>query len=95
MGLQCSSFPLNLQHNLPLPLIVLHTGQEDINGTREILEDEMVPPVPPLPKDHSSYKSPPHSSASLSFPTLGEEANEPCSNESDLDHTVSLEVPLR
>ena len=64
-------------------------------ATGDIPEDEMVPPVPPLPKDFSSYKSPPHSSASLAFPTLGEEASKPCSDESDLDRTVSIEVPLR
>ena len=64
-------------------------------ATGEIPEDETVPPVPPLPKDLSSYKSPPHSSTSLAFPSLGEETNKPYSHESDLDRAVLLEVPLR
>lgn len=33
-------------------------------------EDVEVPPVPPLPKDLSSYKSPPNSSAGLVFPSV-------------------------
>ena len=41
--------------------------------TGEIPQDEMVPPILPPPKDLSSYESPPHSSTSLAFPTLGEE----------------------
>lgn len=61
----------------------------------DIPEDEMVPPVPPLPKDLSSYKVPPQSSAGLAFPSLGEENNKGFSEESDLDRTISLDVPNR
>ncbi|KAI5900068.1 uncharacterized protein SCHCODRAFT_01269007 [Schizophyllum commune H4-8] len=39
-----------------------------ING--EAGDDIEVPPVPPLPKDLSSYKSPPPSSAGLVFPSV-------------------------
>ncbi|KAL1745452.1 hypothetical protein HDZ31DRAFT_36383 [Schizophyllum fasciatum] len=39
-----------------------------LNG--EAGEDIEVPPVPPLPKDLSSYKSPPPSSAGLVFPSV-------------------------
>ncbi|KAI5124025.1 hypothetical protein M0805_003856 [Coniferiporia weirii] len=34
----------------------------------EVADSDRVPPVPPLPKDLSSYKTPPHSSANLVFP---------------------------
>ncbi|KDQ60565.1 hypothetical protein JAAARDRAFT_553201 [Jaapia argillacea MUCL 33604] len=39
----------------------------------EPLEEELVPPVPPLPKDLSGFKSPPQSSTALVFPTLSSE----------------------
>jgi dual specificity tyrosine-phosphorylation-regulated kinase 2/3/4 len=66
-----------------------------LSAAGDIPEDQTVPPVPPLPKDLSSYKSPPQSSASLAFPSLGEDNNKGFSEESDLDRTVSLEVPNR
>lgn len=59
----------------------------------DIPEDQSVPPVPPLPKDLSSYKSPPQSSASLAFPSLGEEGNKVFGDESDMDRIISLDVP--
>ncbi|KAH7889868.1 hypothetical protein F5I97DRAFT_1801876 [Phlebopus sp. FC_14] len=53
----------------------------------EALEEDPVPPVPPLPKDLSSYRSPPQSSHGIAFPPSGFEAD------SDVDRTVSLDVP--
>lgn len=52
----------------------------------EALEGDRVPPVPPLPKDLSTYRSPPQSSHGIAFPPSGVD-------ESDADRTVSLEVP--
>lgn len=63
--------------------------------TGDIPEDETVPPVPPLPKDLSSYKSPLQPSTTLVFPSLGEESNKGQSDESEADRKASLEVPTR
>nr|AXF50741.1 protein kinase [Inonotus obliquus] len=38
------------------------------SGLGDIADEGSVPPVPPLPKDLSSYKTPPQSSTSLAFP---------------------------
>lgn len=43
-------------------------------------DDATVPPVPPLPKDLSSYRTPPQSSASLIFPSTD-------ASETDAEHT--------
>lgn len=52
----------------------------------EALEEDRVPPVPPLPKDLSNYRSPPQSSHGVAFPhAAGDEAS--------MERTVSLEVP--
>ncbi|KAI6118724.1 hypothetical protein EDD16DRAFT_978775 [Pisolithus croceorrhizus] len=52
----------------------------------EALEEDRVPPVPPLPKDLSNYRSPPQSSHGVAFPhAAGDEAT--------MERTVSLEVP--
>jgi dual specificity tyrosine-phosphorylation-regulated kinase 2/3/4 len=59
-------------------------------------EDGFVPPVPPLPKDLSNYRSPPATSVSLTFPSMpasSEEKGKRPSYDSDLDRTQSLEVP--
>ncbi|KAF5357893.1 hypothetical protein D9756_001787 [Leucocoprinus leucothites] len=58
-------------------------------------EGANVPPVPPLPKDLSSYRSPPPTSSSLSFPSLssGEEYAKRPSHDGNLERTGSLEVP--
>lgn len=58
-------------------------------------ESTTVPPVPPLPKDLSSYRSPPPTSSSLSFPSLsgGEDSGKRPSHDSNLERTSSLEVP--
>ena len=45
------------------------------NEQPEVGQD--VPPVPPLPKDLSTYRSPPQSSTSSSFPVEGAHAEEP------------------
>ncbi|KAG9318300.1 hypothetical protein JVU11DRAFT_384 [Chiua virens] len=55
-------------------------------ASAEALEEDRVPPVPPLPKDLSSYRSPPQSSHGITFPPSGQDDNE-------VDRTVSLEVP--
>lgn len=54
-------------------------------GGAEALEENYVPPVPPLPKDLSNYRSPPQSTHGVVFPPSGDGA--------DAERTVSLEVP--
>ena len=56
----------------------------------ETLEDETVPPVPPLPKDLSTYRSPPASSASYAFPALST-SEKRGSHESNEDPAAPLE----
>jgi len=64
-----------------------------VNG--DVPEDGFVPPVPPLPKDLSTYRSPPPTSVTLTFPPMPnvEEKEKRGSYESDQDRTISLEVP--
>ena len=53
-----------------------------------------VPPVPPLPKDLSSYRSPPGTSSGLAFPSMPSDDKDKASNhDSQPNHTISLEVP--
>jgi len=61
--------------------------QPSFAASGEALEEGRVPPVPPLPKDLSTYRSPPQSSHGIAFPPSG-------ADESDMDRTMSLEVPL-
>ncbi|KAF9452805.1 hypothetical protein P691DRAFT_659930 [Macrolepiota fuliginosa MF-IS2] len=63
--------------------------------TGDLSESAAVPPVPPLPKDISSYRSPPATSSSLSFPSLSgsEDSAKRPSHDSKLERTSSLEVP--
>ncbi len=58
-------------------------------------DNTTVPPVPPLPKDLSSYRSPPPTSSGLSFPSLSgsEETGKPPRHDSNLAHTTSFDVP--
>ncbi|KAH8108495.1 hypothetical protein DFH11DRAFT_1633216 [Phellopilus nigrolimitatus] len=62
--------------------------------TGEVTDGDPVPPVPPLPKDLSSYRTPPQSSASLVFPASdstpdnGKEVDREAS-----DRAASLEAP--
>ncbi|KAG6841209.1 hypothetical protein C0991_000871 [Blastosporella zonata] len=72
-----------------------------VNG--EAPDDAVVPPVPPLPKDLSSYRSPPATSASLNFsqPQVLEEKEKPASQIEKIvaqdtiqDRSTSLEVPV-
>jgi len=64
--------------------------------TGDASEGAIVPPVPPLPKDLSSYRSPPPASSSLSFPSFlgGEEQAKRPSHDDNLDQFGSLEVPV-
>ena len=59
-------------------------------------ESAIVPPVPPLPKDLSSYRSPPPASSSLSFPSFsgGEEQAKRPSHDDNLEQFGSLEVSV-
>ncbi|TFK42822.1 hypothetical protein BDQ12DRAFT_662973 [Crucibulum laeve] len=60
----------------------------------EMTDDAIVPPVPPLPKDLSSYRSPPPTSAGVTFPsTPAEEKEKWDSHDNIVDRSVSLEVP--
>ncbi|KIK63803.1 hypothetical protein GYMLUDRAFT_222155, partial [Collybiopsis luxurians FD-317 M1] len=54
-------------------------------------EEAAVPPVPPLPKDLSTYRTPPATAVGLTFPHLQEE--KPRSSH-DSDRSTSLKVPL-
>ncbi|OAX43805.1 hypothetical protein K503DRAFT_707752 [Rhizopogon vinicolor AM-OR11-026] len=65
---------------------VFKDRQASFATSGEALEGDRVPPVPPLPKDLSTYRSPPQSSHGITFPPS-------CTDESDVDRTVSLEVP--
>jgi dual specificity tyrosine-phosphorylation-regulated kinase 2/3/4 len=58
-------------------------------STNEVFESEHVPPVPPLPKDLSSFRSPPQSSTSVHFPTI---PMPPRMDETDPDQTVSMDT---
>ncbi|KAG1883074.1 hypothetical protein F4604DRAFT_1649791 [Suillus subluteus] len=60
--------------------------QPSFAASGEALEEDRVPPVPPLPKDLSTYRSPPQSSHGITFPPSS-------ADESDIDRTMSLEVP--
>ena len=55
-------------------------------ASAEALEEDRVPPVPPLPKDLSNYRSPPQSSHGITFPPSG-------ADDGEVDRAVSLEVP--
>ncbi|KAJ7081547.1 hypothetical protein C8R43DRAFT_939937 [Mycena crocata] len=58
-------------------------------------EEALVPPVPPLPKDLSTYRSPPPTSTGLTFPVLPnpDEDKKRRSHDSEQERMVSLEVP--
>jgi dual specificity tyrosine-phosphorylation-regulated kinase 2/3/4 len=60
----------------------------------EALEDEPVPPVPPLPKDLSTYRSPPASAVTYAFPapSLGDDKR--ASRDSDDDRAAPVDSPL-
>ncbi|KAG6861883.1 hypothetical protein C0995_010589 [Termitomyces sp. Mi166 len=72
-----------------------------VNG--EVPEDIVVPPVPPLPKNLSNYRSPPGTAGSLNFTQImaSEEKEKPSSQAEKVSHqdgfqgcAASLEVPL-
>ncbi|KAJ3937413.1 MAG: hypothetical protein NXY57DRAFT_1103315 [Lentinula lateritia] len=52
-------------------------------------EDDIVPPVPPLPKDLSTYRTPPATAVSLSFPHIQEDKPR---NSHDSDRGAALKV---
>ncbi|KAJ7184093.1 hypothetical protein C8R46DRAFT_937896 [Mycena filopes] len=58
-------------------------------------EEAIVPPVPPLPKDLSTYRSPPPTSTGLTFPILPspDEDKKRRSHDSESERLVSLEFP--
>jgi dual specificity tyrosine-phosphorylation-regulated kinase 2/3/4 len=49
----------------------------------DALEDGTVPPVPPLPKDLSTYRSPPASSSTYSFPVLSHDEDKRGTRQND------------
>ena len=61
-----------------------------VNG--DPVEDGAVPPVPPLPKDLSTYRSPPATSSALAFPSIPPD-DKVGNDDSQLNRTISLEVP--
>ena len=57
-------------------------------------EEGDVPPVPPLPKDLSTYRSPPTTSVGLTFPSISiDDKDRVTNNEPQLNRTISLDVP--
>ncbi|KAF4615076.1 hypothetical protein D9613_002862 [Agrocybe pediades] len=79
-------------HSLEANLLKERGGSNAANG--EGSEENNVPPVPPLPKDLSTYRSPPTTSSSLSFPSLAVEDKEKSAHfETQTTRTISLEVP--
>ncbi|KAF9052752.1 hypothetical protein BJ165DRAFT_1442550 [Panaeolus papilionaceus] len=66
-----------------------------VNG--EGNEEDNVPPVPPLPKDLSTYRSPPHTSSGLAFPTTSipsdDHKDKVTTSDNQLNRNISLEVP--
>ena len=63
-----------------------------INGDNP--DEAIVPPVPPLPKDLSTYRSPPSTAIGLTFPST-DEKDKRTSHESAEDRSMSLDVPGR
>ena len=61
-----------------------------VNG--DPVEDGDVPPVPPLPKDLSTYRSPPTTSSALTFPSIPPD-DKAGNHDIQLNRTISLEVP--
>ncbi|RXW24131.1 hypothetical protein EST38_g1693 [Candolleomyces aberdarensis] len=65
-----------------------------IAANGELSEDAAVPPVPPLPKDLSSYRSPPTTATTHVFPSLPSADDEGrTSNDGGLEK-ISIEVPV-
>ncbi|KAF8906034.1 hypothetical protein CPB84DRAFT_1770885 [Gymnopilus junonius] len=63
-----------------------------VNG--DVNEEGDVPPVPPLPKDLSTYRSPPGTSSGLAFPSMPTEDKDKEANiENQPNRMISLEVP--
>ncbi|KAF8964084.1 hypothetical protein BDZ97DRAFT_1919317 [Flammula alnicola] len=63
-----------------------------VNGDAN--EEGDVPPVPPLPKDLSTYRSPPSTSSGLTFPSIpSDDRGKVTINETQLNRTISLDVP--
>jgi dual specificity tyrosine-phosphorylation-regulated kinase 2/3/4 len=63
-----------------------------LNG--DATDDAEVPPVPPLPKDLSNYRSPPSTSAGYAFPTVSsDEKDKTLRNDPSSSRSISLDVP--
>ncbi|KAG8905866.1 hypothetical protein FRB99_008077 [Tulasnella sp. 403] len=67
-------------------------------GSYDIDDDALnrIPPVPPLPKDLSNYRSPLPSSTAMTFPSSASHAHTPSYHSEDADRTVvipSLDIP--
>ncbi|KAL0578420.1 serine/threonine protein kinase, CMGC, dual-specificity [Marasmius crinis-equi] len=56
-------------------------------------EEGAVPPVPPLPKDLSNYRSPPSTAVGLSFPSSAQDMPRSSHELAEQERVVSLEVP--
>lgn len=63
-----------------------------LNG--DATDDAEVPPVPPLPKDLSNYRSPPSTSAGYAFPTMSSDEKDKTPRVDPLStRSISLDVP--
>ena len=59
----------------------------------DAVEDGDVPPVPPLPKDLSTYRSPPATSSALVFPSIPPPDDKVGTYDNQPNRTIPLEVP--
>lgn len=63
-----------------------------LNG--DATDEAEVPPVPPLPKDLSNYRSPPTTATTYAFPTMSsDEKDKTPRNELSSSRSISLDVP--
>ncbi|TFK25014.1 hypothetical protein FA15DRAFT_668884 [Coprinopsis marcescibilis] len=78
-------------HSSEMSLLKDRVAHIATNG--DLLDDAAVPPVPPLPKDLSSYPSPP-TATSAQFPSMGsvEDVDVRSSHESDMDRGLSSDA---
>ncbi|TFK72601.1 hypothetical protein BDN72DRAFT_836165 [Pluteus cervinus] len=68
-----------------------HVPGKDRTG--DSADDRVVPPVPPLPKDFSSYRSPPPTSSTLNFPITPLEEKDDAS--SGINRAITVEGPTQ
>ncbi|EFI28423.1 CMGC/DYRK/DYRK2 protein kinase [Coprinopsis cinerea okayama7 len=75
-------------------LTLLKDRAAHLAATGELIDDAHVPPVPPLPKDLSSYRSPPTTSSTQTFRSIPsvEDPDIRISQDSDIERAFSSDV---